>query len=231
MANALQLEIAMGLLVGSLMGCSSEGGVSPVALQLEQGASVTMVHQPDELLDATDVAFDPERPNELWVVQRRHPPYEPCFEGNPGPHCLLVEGSIALVADGTRPMSPWSRQKDANAWHFMRLPPAIAFGRGSTLATCGEARTGNFDDGIYDHIGPTLFSSDPSLFGITPPLEEQNGTHLDMLHASPWCVGIAHERVNIYWVFNGKDGSLDRYNFNRDHGPGYEDHSDGEIWH
>ncbi len=229
-----QLTPLVGLV---LVGCTSEGVVLPVARQLGSGdgspssVDITLIYEPEEVLDATDVAFNPERPEELWVVHRRHPPYAPCVESNPNPECLLVEGSVAIVADGTAPLSPSTRKKDANAWHFMRLPPAIAFGVNGTFGTCGEARTGNFDDGIHDYIGPTLFSSDPALFGVEPPLPEQNGTHLDMLHASPYCVGIAHERDNVFWVNNGKEGSLDRYDFHRDHGPGYHDHSDGEIWH
>lgn len=42
-------------------------------------------------------------------------------------------------------------------------------------------------------------------------------------------MGIAHELDNAYWVFNGAAGSLDRYDFKGDHGPGNDDHSDGEV--
>lgn len=229
--------LTAGLASTSAGGCTAETEALPVARQLGQGdgspssVAITMMHEPEEVLDATDVAFNPEHPEELWVVERRHPPHVPCFEADPNPDCLLVEGSVAHIPDGTSPMAGFTRRKDDNAWHFMRLPPAIAFGVNATFATCGEARTGNFDDSVYDYIGPTLFSSDLALFGIEPPSEDQNGTHLDMLHASPFCAGIAHERDNVYWVFNGRDGSLDRYDFHNDHGPGNDDHSDGEIWH
>jgi hypothetical protein len=228
-------RIASALAV-MLCACSS-AETGPLAEQLGTGngspesVTLTLMLEPEEVLDATDVAFNPANPDELWVVHRRHPPHVPCFEADPNPDCLLVEGSVAVLFDGTAPGSAWARFKDANAWHFMRLPPGIAFGPDQTFATCGEARTGNFDDGVYDFIGPTLFSSSLDLFGVEPWNEEMNGTHLDMLHASPFCVGIAHERDRVYWVFNGKEGSLDRYDFNDDHGPGADDHSDGEIWH
>jgi DNA-binding beta-propeller fold protein YncE len=42
-------------------------------------------------------------------------------------------------------------------------------------------------------------------------------------------VGIAWESGNVYWVVDGMHGSLTRYDFGRDHGPGGEDHSDGEV--
>ena len=77
-------------------------------------------------------------------------------------------------------------------------------------------------------MGPTLWSSDPAIFGVKP-LPSQNGTHLDMLHDSPFCVGIAHERDNVYWLFNGLLGALDRYDFREPHEIGGEDHADGEL--
>jgi hypothetical protein len=236
------LASALWLLGGGLFGLSLLGGCTsedqgPVAPQLGNGdgtpgsVTLTLIYEPEAPLQATDVDFNPLRPNELWITHRRHPPYQPCFEADPNPDCLLVEGSVAILADGTAPLSGWVRATDSNAWHFMRLPPGIAFGAGATFGTCGDARTGNFDDDLYDYIGPTLFSTDLTLFGAPPASEEMNGSHLDMLHASPYCVGIAHERDNAYWVQNGKEGSLERYDFHRDHGPGNDDHSDGEIWH
>jgi sugar lactone lactonase YvrE len=43
-------------------------------------------------------------------------------------------------------------------------------------------------------------------------------------------MGVASEQANVFWVFNGDVGAFDRYDFNRPHEPGGEDHSDGEIW-
>ncbi len=53
---------------------------------------------------------------------------------------------------------------------------------------------------------------------------------MDMLHNTPLCRGIAWVSDNVYWVFNAYDHALDKYNFNKDHGPGGDDHSDGEIY-
>jgi DNA-binding beta-propeller fold protein YncE len=51
-----------------------------------------------------------------------------------------------------------------------------------------------------------------------------------MLHETPYCMGVAHEQANVYWVFNGDVGSFDRYDFHQPHEPGADDHSDGEVW-
>ncbi len=42
-------------------------------------------------------------------------------------------------------------------------------------------------------------------------------------------MGIAHERGNAYWAFNGDAGALDRYDFHVPHAPGEDDHSDGQL--
>ena len=51
------------------------------------------------------------------------------------------------------------------------------------------------------------------------------GSHLDMLHNTSFCSGIAHVDANRYWTFNGELGSLDLYDFHKPHPPGGEDHS------
>ena len=63
--------------------------------------------------------------------------------------------------------------------------------------------------------------------------------HFDMLHESPLCMGIAHDPEtatpygHVYWLFDGHDGMLMRYDFERPHGPctGYmcADHSEASV--
>jgi hypothetical protein len=176
---------------------------------------------------ATALAFDPLRPGELWVTLRRVPSTKPCLE-TARSGCAALEGQVALVQDATSASPSMALKKDGNAWHFMRRPTSIAFGDNGTLSTCGEARTDNYEDDASDYSGPVLWSSDPAIFAAVPK-PGQNGTHLDMLHESPFCMGVAHERDNAYWVFNGKLGALDRYDFRVPHPIGGEDHSDGEV--
>lgn len=141
---------------------------------------------------------------------------------------------------------------DYNAWHFMRRPSAIAFGSPEiwleaddpgaihdgrrlldkrvaytdTFATCAEHRTANFSDQLF-FIGPTLWSVDPTIYnGSKGAYDWSNGAHLDMLHGTAYCMGIAFERDTRYWVFNGHFGTLDHYDFGAPHYPGHHYHGD-----
>ena len=89
-------------------------------------------------------------------------------------------------------------------------------------------------------MGPTLWTSDLSIFGKSNPeaveflsdafgMPTDLGSHLDMNHETPLCMGIAWERDNVFWTLDGSDGSIDRNDFAKDHGPGFDDHSDGVI--
>jgi DNA-binding beta-propeller fold protein YncE len=42
-------------------------------------------------------------------------------------------------------------------------------------------------------------------------------------------MGIAWETENVYWVYDGLNATIARYDFGEDHGVGYDDHSDGII--
>lgn len=193
------------------------------------------IHAASEAAQATDLAFNPSEPEQLWMVHRFVPRDAPCDQP-PGDTsgCFELQGSTTTIFDYGTPQQSTQWIMDFNAWHFMRRPPAIAFGDNGFFATCGEARTGNYlDDQRADFIGPSLWTSDPEIYRNWEPNEAPrgwNGTHMDMLHATPFCMGIAHERDNVYWVANGQIGSFDRYNFNEDHGPGQADHSDGVIF-
>lgn len=179
--------------------------------------------------EPTGLAFNTARPGELWVTLRDHFVGEPCTRAARS-ECRWLWGWVAIIDDpGTN--TPNVRvERDENAWHFMRRPSSIAFGGAELFATCGEARTANFEEEQVPFNGPVLWSSDPAIFGA-PPAEDSptNSTHLDMMHSSPYCMGLAHERDNVYWTFNGDAGSLDRYDFKEPHAPGLDDHSDGEI--
>lgn len=208
--------------------CASppEGGAIGWGDGSAESVTLVAVYEPSFKREATDLAFHPTRPGELWVLHREFEDDAPCTE-KVAEGCDALEGSVSIITAVGTPEQAAKWRKDPNAWHFMRRPPALAFGANETFATCGEFRTGNFTDDKADYIGPTLWSSDPSKFAKQPP--GKNGSHLDMIHTSPFGVGIAHERDNVFWIFNGKAGSLDRVDFKEDHGPGNEDHSDGEV--
>jgi hypothetical protein len=165
-----------------------------------------------------DLAFNPRAPGELWVVNG-------------------ASDSVAIIHHAQGGTTAIEQRRDGQASHFMHRPSAIAFGgdattigRPGTFATAQESANDAVPGTGDGFMGPTLFSSDLSVFGRQPPFG-QAGSHLDMLHESPLALGIAWERDNIYWVVGGANGDIARYDFRADHGVGNHDHSDGRIAH
>lgn len=180
----------------------------------------------------TALAFNPSVDDELWITERQPLTENVCDDGDTT-GCPWLIGRVAIVHGATAaPATPLSVdiKEDANAWHFMRRPTSVSFGDDDTFSTCAEARTSNYEDEDAPFNGPVLWSADPSIFGATPPADSPtHSTHIDMLHESPYCMGVAHDHDNVYWTFNGDAGSLDRYDFHAPHEPGGDDHSDGEL--
>lgn len=116
-------------------------------------------------------------------------------------------------------------QQDDNAYHFMSLPTGIAFSENENFATSPGVYDANHDGG-NPFTGPTLWDSDPSVYAQP---SGGNGSHIDMLHESPYSMGIAHEKDNAFWLNDGQNNCITRYDFAEDHGAGMSDHSDGII--
>jgi len=164
--------------------------------------------------------FNPKKATELWIVNRDS------------------EGAVIVQDAGSANPKTESRS-DVFAAHFMAKVSSMAFGENGLWATCHESRNENAGD--TDFMGPTLWSADLSIFAkvnqnlgngqICGPGSDNRlqGSHMDMLHQSPECMGIAHESGNAYWVFDGLNGNVVRYDFVKDHGPGNTDHSDGRL--
>lgn len=170
----------------------------------------------DDLDRPRDLAFNPESPADLWVVNER-------------------DDSVTVFRDAGAPEQVSRHYIDPYALHFMDHVAAIAFGAPGTFATAQDSRNTYNDQAPPDYfMGPTLWSSDMDIFAETNDAAVAQvgfdlGSHLDMLHESPESIGIAWQRDNVYWVFDGYDGAIVRYDFHDDHGPGFDDHSDGEI--
>lgn len=171
--------------------------------------SANLVNQP------RDLDFKPYT-NELWVVNR----------GNSG-------GSpVVILYNAGEPDQLADYRKDSHAGHFMIYATAIAYGDDWEFATTNEIQ--NTATPTSTFMGPALWSSDTSIFArvfqsnwvVGKPL----GSHLDMLHQSPFAMGIAHDSGSRYWVFDGHNGNLCKYDFGEDHSPGYDDHSNGKVW-
>ena len=164
----------------------------------------------DELDSPTDLDFHPVLAlRQLWVINER----------------IESTGGSTVTYENAGMGNQTSEQKvDGNAWHFMSLPTALSFGDDGDWASSTGVKDANHSGGTF--TGPTLWSSDPAIYAQP---SGGNGSHLDMLHGSPYSMGITHESGNAYWVFDGWNEHVVRYDFVEDHGPGNDDHSDGEV--
>ena len=194
--------------------CSGDTGEAPAppeaasALGLESGRSYRVVATSDQELDIPrDLAFSPAYPNQLWVMNR-------------------ATDSATIIFDAGTDVQSSEWRDDSFGSHFMDEVSSLAFTDANHFATCQESANG----GDY-FMGPALWDADLDVFASV----YQNGfggnlgSHLDMLHQSPYCMGIANQQDNVFWVMDGYHGHIVRYDFQDDHGPGQEDHADGIV--
>lgn len=168
----------------------------------------------NSLSSPMDIDFYPDqsqRPAELWVL-------------NQGTNS--TGGSTVIISNANKSTRTYKYVKDGNAWHFMAMASAMAFGD-SNWATSQDIVDANRQGGTY--TGPTLWPGDLSIYGIVgnPSTPTANGSHLSMIHQSPYGKGIAFEKDNIFWVLDGYEGNIKRYDFGNPHQPGGDDHSGG----
>jgi len=176
----------------------------PPIISLISGAS-TFLNKPSDLDFFPVLGKD-----ELWVVNQR--------SENTG-------GNTLRISNATNGPSEFLSQEDGNSWHFMSLPTAIAFSSDNfNFASSPGVQDANHSGGTF--TGPSLWSSDPAVYAQP---SGGNGSHLDMLHGSPFSMGIAHEVDNVFWVYDDWHKDIVRYDFVDDHGPGNDDHSDGIV--
>ncbi len=238
-------------------GADAADAAPPLAPELGTGdhspTSVTftvIANASNKLARPRDLAFNPRRPDEAWVVNH-----------DTESVTIIHDASAANVT------IEWRKDVAANApGHFMAYPSAITFGgdvtssapmpvgvggKPGTFATVGESRN-TYDNtkAANDFMGPALWSSDLTIFAKYDP--NGLGSHLEMSHCSPLGMGIAHDpavdstgRANTFWVFSGMArqcgptcgklpvmgvASIEKYNFNGDNGVGNDDHSAAQAW-
>ncbi|MCU0433023.1 MAG: T9SS type A sorting domain-containing protein [Bacteroidia bacterium] len=139
-------------------------------------------------------------------------------------------GSVVIFYNAGQPNQSVQYRKDSHSSHFMPRSSSLAFAENGEFATTQEIIATN--SGTF--MGPTLWSGDTSVYARVfqsawvsgLPL----GSHLSMIHQSPYSMGIAHDTAKVYWLFDGHNGDICKYDFVQGHGPGYDDHSDGIIW-
>jgi|GEM_PF-396847 len=170
----------------------------------------TIATSANQLDKPTDLDFFPILgKNELWVVNER---------------TEALGGSTLTIYDPDDANPEFLQRVDGNAWHFMSLPTGIAFSENFNFATSPGVKDANHNNGTF--TGPALWSSDPDIYAQP---SGGNGSHLDMLHGSPYSMGIASEGENAFWAFDGWNETIVRYDFRGDHGPGNDDHANGIV--
>lgn len=162
-----------------------------------------------ELDNPQDFDFHPHRTNEIWIINK----------GTEG-----TGGTTIILQKAGEPDQSYLSRKDGNAWHFMSLPSGMAFSENGNWASSANVLDANHSGGRY--TGPALWSGDLNIFAKP---SGGNGSHLDMVHQSPYTMGIAAEKENVFWVFDGYYGNIVRYDFAADHGPGNDYHGDAKL--
>ena len=164
----------------------------------------------DRVSEPWDLDFHTTRDNELWVV-------------NKGTN--QSGGTTVTLSNAGEDNQEADFRKDANSWHFMALPSSLAFSKeNGNWATGADIIDANRQGGSF--TGPSLWSSDMMIYARP---SGGNGSHLDMLHGSPYSMGIENDKDNAFWVFDGFNEEITWYDFVKDHGPGNADHDDGVI--
>ena len=160
----------------------------------------------------TDLDFHPRlSTKQLWVVNKG--------TENTG-------GSTVTITNTGQINQITELLQDGNAWHFMSLPTGIAFSDNDNFATSPGVFDANHAGTANAFTGPTLWSSDPQIYAQP---SGGNGSHIDMLHESPNSQGICWEKDNTFWLFDGFNNDIVRYDFVNDHNPGFSDHSDAIV--
>jgi len=167
----------------------------------------------ERIAEPQDLDFHPMRENELWVINKG--------TNNTG-------GSTVTLTNAGMDGQEFDWRRDGNAWHFMALPSAISFSKeNGNFGTTANILDANRNNGSF--TGPSLWSSDLDIYARDPG-PGLNGSHLDMLHGSPYCMGMESDKDNAFWVFDSYNEHITWYDFSDDHGPGHDDHSDGVIY-
>jgi hypothetical protein len=178
---------------------------------LTSASTSVIANSNQDVVVPRDLDFHPEMSrNELWVINK---------ETEAG------GGTTVTFFDVGESGQTHVWKEDANNWHFMSLPTGIAIGDNGNWANSPGVFDANHN-GPPPFTGPALWSTDLTIYAEP---SGGNGSHLDMLHESPYSQGIAHEIANVYWVVDGFSSEVVRYDFVDDHGPGNSYHGDGRV--
>jgi len=172
------------------------------------------IYRPRDL----DFHTNPERENELWVINEQ----SATFDSNVG------GSTVTYYNAGLE--SQWADyRKDSFSSHFMHTASAIAFSDNGSFANTLDVQDANNNMGGY-FTGCSLWDSDTSIYARIYQNGPHLGSHWDMVHQSPFSVGIAAETGNIYWLFDGQHSSIAKYDFQQPHDYGGDNHYDAFVY-
>ena len=176
------------------------------------------------LRNPRDLQFNPAHPNMLWVAN------------NDTDDLTIIDMGLGVSSAMTL--------RDRAPFHYMERISSLSFDSRGFFATCQESRN-SYNDLMVpnDFMGPTLYDGSFSelVNSRAQPCDVDDDsstcyfTHIDMLHETPVCMGIAHDNEqvtpfgHVYWLFDGMNGTLNRFDFQEPHGPGSLDHSRASI--
>ena len=190
---------------------------SPFVINKLSGTEIDGLNNPRDL----DFHTSQNRNNELWVINENSATFDSNFGGS----------TVTYYNAGFE--DQWvDYRKDSYSAHFMNTASAIAFSNNGGFANTLDVQDANGNQNGY-FSGCTLWDSDTSVYARVNQNGSELGSHWDMLHQSPYSVGIAAEVDNIYWLFDGYNNTIAKYDFQEphpDHEHGGEDHSDGIIY-
>ena len=190
---------------------------SPFTTSIVRGTEADGLFKPRDLDFHTDV----NRPNELWVINENSASFDSNFGGS-----TVTYYNAGL--DGQ-----WADyRKDSYSGHFMHTASAIAFSDNGGFANTLDVQDANGNPSGY-FSGCTLWEADTSIYARIHQNGPLLGSHWDMVHQSPYSIGIAAETNNIYWLNDGYHSAVVKYDFQEphpDHEHGGEDHSDGIVY-
>jgi len=170
-----------------------------------------------ELADPSGLGFNPDVPDELWVIN-------------------VNTQSFTVVAKAGTPEQTVQNFRDYS-YHFSERMMSISFGDQGTFATCNDTRNDYHGYGtpsgllFDDFMGPVHWPADANDFikyacnlFLNPNCPDAANVHLDMLHNTPYCMGIAAAGGNRFFTFNGLMGSVELYDFKEPHSDGIDGH-------
>lgn len=163
-----------------------------------------------------DLDFKPYT-NELWV----------------GCKSLTINSPMVIYHNAGLPNQSVLYRKDSHSSHFNANIAAFQFSNNGEWSNASELKTST-SNASSTFMGPSLWCGDTAQFANIFQSNWKSGfplgSHLDMLHQSPYAMGIAWDTNRVWWLFDGYNGNICKYDFVNDHGPGFDYHNDGKIW-